>query len=1199
MGDERSRNGEEASEGRTGEDSAEDLAGGDRSAPSAARPAETVEAPMSTGSRGVYASPAASGAPSVSISGDGASEAEPALRGNDSPEVGSFVAHFQLRRVLGRGASGLVMLARDSKLHRSVALKVFAAGRHAERFLSEARIIARLDHPNIVKLWDYGEAQGRLYLALEYVEGVTLAERTQGEVLSPQESFRVLRAIADALEHAHSNGVVHCDLKPGNVMIGRDGRVRVVDFGIAQTDEVKSSGGTPEWMAPEQWESHERTALTDRVDSWALGVIAYQLCTGAHPVGATYEARLAFAASPAREVPVSMPADLPASVRELVRRALVREPSLRPSMAEWQRGLEEAISGRGDGFFEDGPYPGLAAFDEQRARYFFGREPEIDELVERLRHVPYLPIVGPSGVGKSSFLHAGLVPRLCARERWLVLSMRPGADPVGALARELVRASRLPGGATIERAMDPAIDRTIDRAGVRALRADLLATPALLASRLDTLAKQHRARVLLAVDQLEETFTHCAVEHEREQFLAMLRDAVDDASDPARVVCTVRDDFVGRLAVREVYVLQALDASHLRQVIVEPLRRCQYSFDDPTVVDELIREVMHVSLSELPLLQFACRTLWSGRDKIARVLLRRTYEEMGGVVGALARHAERAIAGLDPGQSRLARRLLLALVSGSTRRSVSRERLLEQVGAEAGPLVDRLLEARLLVQRTPDDSDGSNIEIAHESLLQSWGLLARWIEESRDERRFTDEHEEAAALWDKRGRRPVDTYTHNQLVAARQRAKDLGVKLSARLQEFFAAGDTRVRVARRRRRGRTLLAIVVLVVASIPLLTAVAKFLAREQLIRVNAGTIDLVLTAYDWSEGGPVPVPMSELPELTLHLHAAKEDDRDEPGAPLPAEVLSVTRVASRSGARIERVTAPGGVIFLRVSGRGRGRAGERCSPSWIRLLSFPGYGGRRAVPRWPLAIPTCQATRADMLRVEAGSFIYGGPGEPRSPWYGAHADYTWPEATMYLPAYWMDRTEVSNARFEPFAALEPYTGYLRPVYSNDAVHRHDADPTSPVTEINAYTARAFCRYLGKDLPTDPQWVKAARGGLMLGGRPNPEPRRLYPWGSTPRRECLNVGELENTSDGYGWVAPVESFACGASPYGFLNLAGNAQEWMSREDQPDPDNPQYVIRSGAVDSPPSRDQGSTIFVNHRSPRNFDYSIGLRCALRE
>lgn len=1150
----------------------------------ASRLAQTLDAPANT-RPSVVRSTDSGGSP---WSRDGAASVDGELeqRGKESLEVGSFVAHFQLRRLLGRGASGLVMLARDSELHRSVALKLFAAGRHAERFLSEARTIARLDHPNIVKLWNYGEARGWLYLALEYVEGVTLEERMQGEVLSRQEAFRVLRAIADALEHAHASGVVHCDLKPGNVMIGRDGRVRVVDFGIAQTDEVESSGGTPEWMAPEQWEHHERAALTDRVDSWALGVIAYQLCTGAHPVGATYEARLAFAASPAGEVQVSMPAELPASVRELVRRSLVRRPSLRPSMAEWQRGLEEALRGRGDGFFEDGPYPGLAAFDEQRARYFFGREAEIDELVERLRHVPYLPIVGPSGVGKSSFLYAGLIPRLCAREPWLVLSMRPGADPVGALARELLRASRVAGASP-----------SIDRDSVRAQRADLLQTPALLASRLVTLAGLHRARVLLAVDQLEETFTHCTDEHEREQFLAMLREAVDDASDSARVVCTVRDDFIGRLAVREVYVLQPLGASHLRQAIVEPLRRCQYSFDDATVVDDLIREVMHSTVSELPLLQFACRTLWNGRDKVARQLLRSTYQDMGGVAGALARHADRAIAGLEPGESRLVRRLLLALVSGSTRRSVPRQRLLEQVGADAAPLVDRLREARLLVQRTQDDSDGPIIEIAHESLLQSWQQLARWIEESRDERRFIDEHEEAAALWDKRGRHPADTYTHNQLVAARQRAEDLKVKLPARLVDFFAAGDARVRAARRRRRVRTLLAIIVLVVASIPLLTAVARFLAREQLIRVNAGTIDLVLTAYDWRDNRPVPVPMSELPELTLHLHAAKDDDRDEPGTLLPAEVLSVTELPSRGGARIERVTAPGGVLFLRVAGRGR--AGQRCGSSWIRLLSFPGYGGRRAIPRWSLAVPTCQATYADMLRVEAGPFIYGGPGEPRSPWYDTHADYTWREETLDLPTYWMDRTEVSNARFEPFAALEPYTGYLRPVYSNDAVHLHDADPTSPVTEINAYTARAFCRYLGKDLPTDPQWVKAARGGLVLGEAPNPEPRRLYPWGSTPRRECLNVGELEGTADGYGWVAPVESFACGASPYGFLNLAGNAQEWISREQQPDPDNPQYVIRSGAVDSPPSRDQGSTIFVNHRSPRNFDYSIGVRCALRE
>lgn len=1146
------------------------------------RGAVTVDAPGL--GRGVATSPGDAASARWSLGGTASMEGEPEPRGREAIELGSFVAHFQLRRELGCGASGRVMLARDSKLHRSVALKLFAAGRHAERFLAEARIIARLDHPNIVKLWDYGEADGRLYLALEYVEGVTLEERMHGEALALQESFRVLRAIADALEHAHASGVVHCDLKPGNVMIGRDGRVRVVDFGIAQTDEMESRGGTPEWMAPEQWERHERTALTDRVDSWALGVIAFQLCTGTHPVGDTHAARLAFAASPEREVPVVLSAELPAVVRELIRRALVRQPSLRPSMAEWQRGLEEAISGRGDSFFEDGPYPGLAAFDEQRARYFFGREAEIDELVERLRHVPYLPIVGPSGVGKSSFLHAGLVPRLCAREPHLVLAMRPGTDPVGALARELLRAAKPATGAA-----------AIERGSVRALRADLLETPALLASRLVTLAKQRDARVLLAVDQLEETFTHCAVEHEREQFLAMLRDAVDDASDPARVVCTVRDDFIGRLAVREVYVLQPLGATHLRQVVVEPLRRCQYGFDDATVVDELIREVMQSSVAELPLLQFACRTLWNGRDKNARLLLRSTYEEMGGVVGALARHAERAIAGLDPGESRLARRLLLALVSGSARRSVPRQRLLEQVGKDAAPLMDRLREARLLVQRTQDDSDGPIIEIAHESLLQSWKELARWIEESRDERRFIDEHEEAAEVWEKRGHRPIDTYSHNQLVAARQRARDLRVELPARLQAFFAAGDARVRAARRRRRGRTLLAIAVLVVASIPLLTAAAKFLAREQLIRVNAGTIDLVLTAYDWRDGQPVPVPMSELPELTLHLHAAQELDRDEPGAPLPAEVLSVTRRAGRGGARIERVTAPGGVIFLRVAGRGRG--GQRCNPSWIRLLSFPGYGGRRAVPRWTLAIPTCQATYADMLLVEAGPFIYGGPGEPPSAWYGKHADYTWPERTRELPAYWLDRTEVSNARFAPFAALEPYTGYLRPVYSNDAVHRRDAEPKSPVTEINAFTARAFCRYLGKELPTDPQWVKAARGGLMLGGRPNPAPRRLYPWGSTARRECLNVGELEGGHDGYVWVAPVESFECGASPYGFLNLSGNAQEWISRVDQPDPDNPQYVIRSGAVDSPPSLDQGSTVFVNHRSPRNFDYSIGVRCAM--
>lgn len=1106
------------------------------------------------------------------------------------PEVGSQVGPYQLRHELGRGGSGVVMLARHTSIGRSVALKLFLGRHHASRFLCEARTIARLDHPNIVKLWDFGESSAGLYLALEYVEGDTLHERLRAGPLATDESLRILRAIAEALEHAHASGVVHCDLKPSNVMIGRDGRVRVVDFGIAQSGDDLPRGGTPEWMAPEQWEPGARGPLTDRVDSWALGVIACQLCSGEHPAGAAPKERLAALVAAGGELSPSLPAELAAPVRELVTRALSIDPALRPSMGEWKRGLEEVIDGHGDGAFEDGPFPGLMAFDEQRARFFFGREAEVDEMLERLRQVPCLPIVGPSGVGKSSFLHAGVVPRLCAREPWLILAVRPGADPVGALARELVRA-----GAPRAMLGRPEV---LQREAARALRADLLQTPALLASRLATLAALHSARVLLAVDQLEEVFTHGASDHEREQFLAMVTGAVDHPGDPLRVVFTVRDDFVGKLAVRELYVLRPLGLEGLRRTVLEPLRRCRYQLDDPTVVDELIREVGAASVADLPLLQFACRTLWDGRDRPARKLLRETYTKMGGVVGALARHAEHAVAALGPDDARTARRLFLQLVSGTTRRAVPRERLLELLGASVEPLLDRLLAARLLVQRTQDEQEGTLVEIAHESLLRSWDQLARWLEESRDERRFLDELDEAATVWERR-RQPADTYDHNQLVSARQRARDLGVELSARLQTFLAAGDARVRAVRRARRARYLAAIVVLLVTSIPLLSAGARFLARERLIRTNAGTVDLELAAYDWIGGAALPVAMSELPALTLQLYAPKENDLDSPGPPLPEELVTVVERADGDGAqRMVRVTAPGGVMFLRVDGRGR--HGERCAPSWIRLQTFPGYRGGRRAPRWHLDVPTCQASAADMVPIEEGQFIYGGPGEPREWRFDGDSDYTLPRQVVRLPAYSIDRTEVSNARFAPFGRMERQTGYQAPLYSNDELHRLDAEPVSPVTEINAYTARAFCRYLGKDLPSDQQWVKAARGGLTVRGVPNPHAERLYPWGVVLRRECVNVLEQPEvgSTDGYGWVAPVEEFACGASPYGVLNLGGNVQEWIAREGQPDPDNKQNVMRGGGPDSPFDLAHFSTVFVNHRSPRNFDYSIGVRCVDR-
>jgi eukaryotic-like serine/threonine-protein kinase len=1096
--------------------------------------------------------------------------------------LGQTIGRYHVRRLLGSGGMGHVYLARDNVIGRAVALKIVSSAVDNERFLREAATTGMLNHPHVVQLYDFGAFERGMFLALEYVEGDTLRERMRLGAIGLDEVLRYVRAIADALAHAHAAGVFHCDLKPSNVVVGRDGRLRVVDFGIARTvgDGLDVRSGTEGWMAPEQVRG---AALTDRVDVWALAIVTAQLLTGAHPLGDDPACRREAMSDASRRVRLALGScHAPAIVIDLIARSLAHAAGERPSAADWRSILDDVIAGGGRALGEDAPYPGLAAFDEQHARFYFGRERDIDEFLERLRDAPHLPIVGPSGTGKSSFLFAGVIPRLRARERWTVIAFRPGSDPVGALARHVLQA--MPDD------RDVAVHGALEEQ-TRRFRDELLESPALLAVRLATLAAACGGAVLLAVDQLEEAFTQCASERERDGFLACLLVAADDPLDPVRLVVTVRDDFLGKLAgLRTLFVLRELDAEALRRTITGPLERSEYQLDDLAIVDDLIAEVGSAEVADLPLLQFACRTLWEGRDVARRVLRRETYREMGGLAGALAQHAERALGRLTPDERRIARQVLLQLVSGTTRRSVARSRLVDVVGADANVVVDRLLEARLLVQRAQADSDGSLVEIAHESLLRTWSQLARWVDESRDERRLLEELQDAASLWERRGSRSEETWSQNDLVTARHRAAQLGLVLPPSVQAFLTAGEQRYRAQLRKRRFRLGMAL-----ASAALVAAVAflligRILTREAHIDSNMGTIDLVLEPFDWIDGAPSPVAVDRFPALEWQLFSARPDNSYEPDKPLPENLVEVIGESRAGTRRTWRALAPGGLAFLRIDGRGQGD--DHCPPSWIRLQSLPGYAGAAGAEQLPIQVPTCQATRADMVVVPAGAFIYGGAGEQAARLYDKDPDYTEPERTIDLPEFAIDRTEVSNAAYALFGRLAQITGYRSPIYSNDPVHVHDGEPNYPVNEVHAYQAEAYCHYLGKQLPSDYQWVKAARGGLEVNGLKNPYPRRLYPWGPVDAPECANRAGLQ---DGYRWVSPVTAFPCGASPYGVLNLAGNADEWISRAGQTDAENPHHAIRGGSAYSPLELEHSTTVFRNHRDPLKMEYGLGFRC----
>ena len=194
------------------------------------------------------------------------------------------IGRFAIERELGKGAQGAVYLAADTRLGRKVALKtLLASGDRAQLdgLLDEARIVSTLSHPNIVTLYDAGHGEHGPYLILELLHGETLAQRLERGPLPGTEALRIAVEVAKGLAHAHGQGVVHRDLTPGNVFLCIDGRVKVLDLGMAHAfGRRKVEGGTPAYMSPEQ----RRGAPEDeRSDVFALGVLLYRMLSGELP----------------------------------------------------------------------------------------------------------------------------------------------------------------------------------------------------------------------------------------------------------------------------------------------------------------------------------------------------------------------------------------------------------------------------------------------------------------------------------------------------------------------------------------------------------------------------------------------------------------------------------------------------------------------------------------------------------------------------------------------------------------------------------------------------------------------------------------------------------------------------------------------------------------------------------------------------
>ncbi len=259
---------------------------------------------------------------------------------------------YRVEHELGRGGMATVYLARDEELRRPVALKVLAEHLAGDdtfraRFLREARLAGRLSHPNVVKVYDAGETDGQPFIVMEYVAGTTLAECGR---LAPDRVVELGGQACAGLQHAHEAGLVHRDVKPGNLLLRDDGVLKIVDFGIARAAEatrhtqVGTVLGTAAYLAPEQLAGENASAVSD---VYSLGAVLYELLTGRPPFTFASLAELAArqaegVITPVRDLSPSVPSELEAAVMH----ALAREPKFRPASAA-ELGQELAGSAKG------------------------------------------------------------------------------------------------------------------------------------------------------------------------------------------------------------------------------------------------------------------------------------------------------------------------------------------------------------------------------------------------------------------------------------------------------------------------------------------------------------------------------------------------------------------------------------------------------------------------------------------------------------------------------------------------------------------------------------------------------------------------------------------------------------------------------------------------------------------------------------
>lgn len=661
----------------------------------------------------------------------------------EAKAAGRRVRDYRLVAKIGSGAFGDIYRGTQPSLDRTVAVKVIRPEladdpEFVRRFEAEAHLVAQLEHPRIVPLYDFWREPGAAYLVMRWLRGGTVADQVRSGPLTEATALRLVEHVGDALRASHRAGVVHGDVKPANILVDDEGGFYLGDFGVAGLIDAESG------------------PLDFSADIAGLARTVHAAIEGNAKVLSERVAAVL---------------DHPGQFDKIEQ--LVAAFQVAVAEAEPPRHREPAA-------FLVNPYVGLRPFDEGDASMFFGRDELVDRLLTRVADSRWMTLVGPSGSGKSSVVRAGLLPALRSgqipgSDRWFLTTMVPGPKPFQELETALLRVAVNPPVSLLSQLTED--DSGIARAVSRVL-------------------PDRDGQLTLVLDQFEELFT-LVDDDERERFLTALAVAVSDERSQLRVISTLRADFYDRplrsRAIADLVrdgteVITPMTAEQIETAIVRPAEASGAIFEG-ALAGRIAADVTDQPAA-LPLLQYALSEVFE-RNR-SGMLTAAAYDEVGGVQGALTTQADGVLAGLGQSGRDAAKRLFARLVTlgegvEDTRRRV---RLADLPDDEtARDAIEAFAGARLLTYDRDPASRAPTVEVAHEALIREWQTLRAWLDDDRDGLRLLRHLGDSAAAWGSSGRDHGELYRGARLSGATDWVAAHPGQLTAIETEFVDASN--------------------------------------------------------------------------------------------------------------------------------------------------------------------------------------------------------------------------------------------------------------------------------------------------------------------------------------------------------------------------------------------------------------------------